>query len=151
MMLKATHALDAEANFVASVRRLHLDLLDEDQQKDRTRAAIEQGTKDIVRLTPDVLFTAPEQILGGLCHWVEYKNTFGFKSNPFLYRKHKAQIRRYVAVFGPGLIVYKLGHEENLFSIEGVQFCREREVLSWIEGEVAARRTAGEICVSSDS
>lgn len=139
MMLKAAHALDAETNFVALVRRLHFDLLDERQQSDRIKAAIEEGIKDIVRLTPDVLFIRPARIFGSLCHWLEYKNTFGFKSNPFLHRKHKAQLCRYVAAFGPGLVVYKLGHEENLFSVEGVQFCREREVLMWIESEVTAR------------
>ena len=57
---------------------------------------------------------------------------FGFKSNPFVQAKHKAQLRRYAEKFGVGMAVYKLGYERDFFSINGVKVQREAEVLQWI-------------------
>ena len=132
MAHKAAHALRAESAFVDQVRRLQPLLQDESQQKERIKAALEDGRSDAIRSTPDILFDHPTNLYGRSCRWVEYKNTFGFKSNPFVHQKHKKQLRKYVATFGPGMVVYKLGFEHGLFQIDGLSCFREQEVIEWI-------------------
>ena len=132
MALKATHALRAERAFTNSVSILQPLLLDESQQQERIKAAIEPGATNFERCTPDILFLSPTWLCDQLCHWIEYTNTFGFKSSPFLYQKHKKQLRRYVAAFGSGMVVFKLGYECGLFAIEVMSYHREEEVLQWI-------------------
>lgn len=133
MAHKAAHALRAESAFVDQVRRLQPSLQDESQQKQRIKAALEDGRSDVVRSTPDIFFDNATNLCGRSCRWVEYKNTFGFKSNPFLHQKHKKQLRRYVATFGPGMVVYKLGFEHGLFQMDELSCFREQEVTQWID------------------
>jgi hypothetical protein len=58
---------------------------------------------------------------------------FGFKANPFVQAKIREQCRRYASLFGPGMIVYRLGFETGLLGgIEGVHVAREREVCLWM-------------------
>lgn len=136
MALKASHALRAGTAFISSVRRLQPLLLDESQQQERIKAAVEQGATNFVKCTPDILFLSPTWLCDQPCHWVEYKNTFGFKSSPFLHLKQKKQLRRYVAAFGSGMVVDKLGYECDLFAIDGLFYFREEEVLRWINSAV---------------
>lgn len=136
MALKAAHALRAESAFVDNVRRLQPLLQDDSEQQEGIRAALEEGRSDVIRCTPDILFDNPTQLCGRSCHWVEYKNTLGFKSNPFLHQKHKKQLRRYVATFGSGMVVYKLGFERDLFHVDGLCCFREQEVTQWIDRAV---------------
>ncbi|TKA74651.1 hypothetical protein B0A55_07965 [Friedmanniomyces simplex] len=110
MAVKFEQALAAEEAFLSHLRATGHQLLDEREQRQQIQVAIENDHPTI-RLTPDVLFQCPETICGQVCHWMEYKNTFGFKSNPFVHAKHKAQLHRYVKSFGEGMVVYKLGHE----------------------------------------
>jgi hypothetical protein len=63
---------------------------------------------------------------------MEHKDTFGFRSNPFVYAKHKAQLHRYVKTFGEGMVVYKLGHERDLFEIEGLHVSRDAKVFEYV-------------------
>lgn len=129
---KAEHARKAEDDFVEQIRQFQPAMLDETEQKQQISAAQEAGNISIVRATPDVLFIRPTEINGIICHWIEYKNSFGFKQNPFVQQKIKKQCRTYASLFGPGIIVYKLGFEELLLNIEGVYTFREREVLLWV-------------------
>lgn len=133
MAVKAAHAATAERTFIESIRRLRPMLLDENEQRQKIGAAMEEGKHDIIKCTPDILFDSPVHLSGFLCHWVEYKNTFGFKQSPFLYRKNKKQLLRYLSTFGPGMVVFKLGFESHLFSIAGLCCFREEEVMRWID------------------
>lgn len=144
MALKAAHATRAESAFVEDLRRLRPMLLDEHEQQQKIRAAIEQGRHDIIKCTPDALFDLPVHFGGFLCHWVEYKNTFGFKQNPFLHRQHKKQLVRYAETFGPGMVVFKLGFESNLFNIAGLCCFREKEARYWVDQAVSAESKANQ-------
>ena len=135
MALKAEQASAAEAGFVAEVKRVLPELSDEQQQKEQIRTAVENGAVAITKSTPDILFTEPTNTCGVMCKWIEYKNMFGFKSNPFVHKKHRAQLRRYVEVFGHGMVVYKLGYESGLFSIAGLKCYREAEILLWLRSK----------------
>jgi hypothetical protein len=129
---KAEHAQKAENDFVEQVRRLQPAMLDETQQKQRILAARESGSPLEIRATPDVLFHEPTEINGAVCHWIEYKNMFGFKQNPFVHSKIEQQCRRYASLFGTGIIVYRLGFEVRLLDVEGVHVMHERDVSFWI-------------------
>ncbi|KAK4549314.1 hypothetical protein LTR86_011336, partial [Recurvomyces mirabilis] len=106
---------------------------DERQQNQRIQAAIDEGIPLSCRLTPDVLFDTPTMVFGHMCHWIEYKNTFGFKSSPYVHSKNKAQYQRYVTQIGDGIVVYKLGFESGLITLPNVQVCREAEAFACID------------------
>jgi hypothetical protein len=89
-----------------------------------------------IRATPDVLFVEPTDINGVVCHWIEYKNMFGFKQNPFVQSKIKQQCRRYALLFGSGIVVYRLGFESSLLNLEGVHVMREQEISLWIRPRI---------------
>lgn len=131
MALKAAHAAAAERAFVDVVRSLNHRLKDEEQQKREINDALERDIAGVIRFTPDIRFVAPTLLCGKACSWVEYKNSFGFKKNPMIHSKHVKQLRRYRSEFGEGMIVYKLGYEQDLFDIDGVSCYREAEVRLW--------------------
>ena len=56
MAVKAEEAAMAEAAFVANLKGYQPQLLDENQQKERVRAALDNGALDVTRYTPDILF-----------------------------------------------------------------------------------------------
>jgi hypothetical protein len=70
-------------------------------------------------------------------NWVEYKNMFGFKSNPYVHGKIKKQLKRYTETFGNGMVVFKLGYESEHLSIEGLKVMREADVLQWVGSQQA--------------
>lgn len=106
--------------------------MNEAEQKQRIRKALDNGFQP-VRSTPDILFLQPVHFHGKECRWIEYKNTFGFKKNPFVHSSHRKQLKRYVQDFGAGIIVYKLGFEEKLLNIEGVDYVGEMDVITWLQ------------------
>lgn len=132
---QARRAEAAEASFIDRLSGANIDLLRERQLKERARAALDAGQDDVVRLTPDALLSRPTLICGEICNWIEYKNTFGFRSSPYIASKNKAQFRKYATTFGPGMVVYKLGFETNHVKIEGVHCSREADVLQWIDDQ----------------
>ena len=68
-----------------------------------------------------------------MCTWLEYKNYFGFRSNPFVASASKKQYQKYAAQIGPGAVVYRLGFESGHVNIDGVMTFREKEVLQDLE------------------
>ncbi|KAK3670784.1 hypothetical protein LTR78_009356 [Recurvomyces mirabilis] len=133
MAAKAEQAKNAEENFLSRLRDAGHRFQDEGQQKQRIQAAIDEGVPLSCRLTPDVLFDTPTMIFGHKCHWAEYKNTFGFKSSPYVHSKNKTQFQRYVTQLGRGIVVYKLGYECGLITLPDLQICREAEALACME------------------
>jgi len=115
-MVRKAEAKRAEDAFVACFKGLGYDYVTEDEQK------------GLSILTPDVRFNEPTFVCGHLCWWVEYKNFFGFRANPYVARSNKKQFRRYAMEIGPGAVVYKLGFETGHVDIEGVKLFREKEV-----------------------
>lgn len=71
-------------------------------------------------MTPDIRFDEPTYILGQLCWWLEFKNHFGFRKNPFVAAKDRRQLLKYATQIGPGAVVYKLGYETSHVNIDGV-------------------------------
>ena len=116
--MKTDKAERAEQHFVAFFTRLGYRFLSEAQQK--------KGFKNV---TPDILFAEPILLCGCLCRWLEFKNFFGFKANPFVASSNKKQLQKYAARLGQGAVVYKLGFETDHLNIEGVNVLREKEVL----------------------
>lgn len=134
---QARRAEAAETSFIDRLSRADTGLLRERQLKERARAALDAGQEGVIRLTPDALLSRPSLICGKVCRWIEYKNTFGFRSSPYVASKNKAQFRKYASTFGSGMVVYKLGFESNHVQIEGVYCFREAEVLQWLDGQAA--------------
>ncbi|RFU24762.1 hypothetical protein B7463_g11576, partial [Scytalidium lignicola] len=114
--LRAAEALLAEQEFCEDFRRLGYDFVNQDQQQGK------------FTITPDLRFNKPTLICGHMCYWLEFKDFFGFRKNPFVENKNKKQLRKYAAEIGPGAIVYKLGFEIGHINIEGVKSLREQEV-----------------------
>ena len=114
---RADKAERAEQHFVAFFTRLGYRFLSEAQQKGFSNA------------TPDILFAEPILICGCLCRWLEFKDFFGFRANPFIAASNKRQLQKYATQFGPGAVVYKLGFETDHLNIECVTAFREKEVL----------------------
>ncbi|KAJ5547544.1 hypothetical protein N7513_004778 [Penicillium frequentans] len=83
MQQKMERAHLQEVAFVDQVRDYGYQLLTESEQK-----------KSQLGSTPDIRFLEPVSIHGNLCHWIEFKNYFGFKSNPFIAAKNKKQLKR---------------------------------------------------------
>lgn len=132
---KAARALRAEVEFVDKVRPFQCKMMDETQQKQRIQDAVNEGSIDAVRMTPDVLFLVPTVIHGVSCNWIEFKNSFGFKSDPFVHRKNRKQYQKYVTALGSGMVVYKLGYESGLLGMNGVACFREAEIVDWIQSQ----------------
>ena len=114
--VKAAEAKFAEDSFCVALSRCGLKYIRESQQQGETS-------------TPDIRFENPTIICGHLCFWLEFKNYFGFRKNPFVASKNKKQFQRYATQIGPGAVVYKLGFETGHVDIDGVMTFREREVL----------------------
>ncbi|ETI26854.1 hypothetical protein G647_10300 [Cladophialophora carrionii CBS 160.54] len=74
--------------------------------------------------TPDMGFTSPVVICGQQCNWVEFKDYFGFPDNPFVARKEKKQLRKYLLAVGQGAVVHTIGFQCGYPNIEGVAVLR---------------------------
>ncbi|KAI7722662.1 hypothetical protein KC353_g310 [Hortaea werneckii] len=135
MATKAAEALAAETAFAVKTRAYQPRSFNETEQRQNIRRAIEAGSADVVRLTPDILFSKVTRLCGFDCMWIEYKNMFGFKSNPFVHKKNKAQLRRYVAALGNGIVVYRLGYESEHLVIDGLKVMREEDLLQWVTSQ----------------
>lgn len=132
MAKKALQALIAETAFIAQLQKFQPLSMTEEQQNESIRIKAEAGSVNLVRATPDLLFTKTTQLCGFRTNWVEYKNMFGFKSNPFVHGKIKKQLKRYTEIYGDGMVVFKLGYESEHLNIEGLRVMREAEVLQWL-------------------
>jgi hypothetical protein len=86
MQQKMERANLQEIAFVNQVRDFGYQILTEKEQR-----------KGQLCSTPDIRFLEPILIDGHLCHWIEFKNYFGFKSNPFIASKNKKQLKRYAS------------------------------------------------------
>lgn len=100
MAMKATQALEAETAFIVQLQRFQPRLLTEKEQNENLRREFEAGSVNIVKSTPDVLFLKATSLCGFEIMWIEYKNMFGFRSNPFVHQKIKKQLKRYLETFG---------------------------------------------------
>lgn len=141
---KARHADAAEKTFVESVLEIDTSLLNQSQQLTRYKATVDEtGLVDTVKVTPDILFSKPTNVCGVLCHWIEYKNTFGFRKSPFVAKKNKKQFQRYATALGSGMVVYKLGYETQHVQIDGVHCFREAEVMGWLQDTIARGGAVG--------
>jgi hypothetical protein len=129
MQQKMERANLQEVAFVNQVRDFGYQILTEKEQR-----------KGQLRSTPDIRFLEPISIDGHLCHWIEFKNYFGFKSNPFIASKNKKQLKRYASEIGSGAVVYKLGFEIDHIVIAGVHSFREAEVLHSLERQSKLRK-----------
>lgn len=137
MAMKALQALEAETAFVVQLQRFQPRSMTEEQQNESIRLKIEAGSANVVKATPDMLFLEPTWLCGHRTNWVEYKNMFGFKSNPYVHSKIKKQLKRYIDTFGNGMVVFKLGYESDHLSIEGLKVRREVDVLQWVVSQQA--------------
>ncbi|KIW36061.1 uncharacterized protein PV06_11641 [Exophiala oligosperma] len=117
-------AQQAEDAFAESLSRQGFVFAREQEQRQQAQ---QMGLP--VPQTPDVRFSARVTICGHPCHWLEFKNYFGFPQNPFLAQNEKRQYKKYVSSFGPGAVVYALGYQKGYPSIEGVGVFRAKEVL----------------------
>ena len=118
---KMEQALLNEVSFIDHLRNFGYSFLTEREQKESQ-----------LYPTPDIRFLEPISIHGHLCHWLEYKNYFGFKSNPFIASKNKKQLKKYASELGPGAVVYKLGFEVDHIVATGICSFREAEVLHFL-------------------
>lgn len=92
-------------------------------------AEIKSVKREHLGPTPDMLLITPILVNGHMCHWIEYKNDFGFRKSPFITSSSRKQFRRYTDNIGPGLVVYRLGFEHGFLNIPGVKFLREAEAV----------------------
>lgn len=132
MARKALQALVAETAFIVQLQKFQPLSMTEGQQNESIRIKSEAGLVNLVKATPDLLFLETTWLCGFRTNWVEYKNMFGFKSNPFVHGKIKKQLKRYTEIYGDGMVVFKLGYESEHLSIEGLRVMREAEVLHWL-------------------
>ncbi len=122
---RTKRALSAEQNFRKHFTELGYQFLDERQQRQQQVGA----------LTPDMLFPRPTLVNGYLCMWLEYKDYFGFRANPYVASHEKKQFRKYITGIGPGAVIYKLGFEVEYPSIEGVEAFREQEAVQSLSSQ----------------
>ncbi|KAK2731312.1 hypothetical protein FQN57_003453 [Myotisia sp. PD_48] len=120
--MKSEQAQLAEMQFTNSIRNLDYEFQTEAEQRDSMTSP-----------TPDIRFLDPVLISGHLCFWLEYKNYFGFRANPFIASQNKKQLKRYTTTIGPGGVVFKLGFEIGHLNIEGVKAFREEELLQCLK------------------
>lgn len=114
---RAARAERAEKHFLANFTRLGYRFLSEVQQK------------ELMTVTPDIRFAEQTLVCGHFCWWLEFKDFFGFRANPFVASQNQKQLKKYAAQIGPGAVVYKLGFETDHMNIDGVHVLREKEVL----------------------
>lgn len=119
MRQKKERALIQETSFIDKMRNFGYQFKTEREQKELRLSP-----------TPDIRFHEPVSVNGHSCHWIEYKNYFGFKANPFITSKNKKQFRKYVSGLGPGAVVYRLGYEIEHIAMIGVETFREAEFLN---------------------
>ncbi|CDM38413.1 Zinc finger, C2H2 [Penicillium roqueforti FM164] len=129
MRQKRERALIQETSFIDRMRDLGYQFRTEREQKELRLSP-----------TPDIRFLEPVSVNGHSCYWIEYKNYFGFKANPFITSKNKKQFRKYVSGLGPGAVVYKLGYEIEHIAMIGVETFREAEFLNNLEQESRLRK-----------
>ncbi|GAA3304362.1 hypothetical protein GCM10020218_103770 [Dactylosporangium vinaceum] len=118
---KMEQALLTEMSFIDQLRHFGYQFMTEREQKESQ-----------LNPTPDIRFIEPIIIHGHLCHWLEYKNYFGFKANPFIASKNKKQLKKYASELGSGAVVYKLGFEIDHIVATGICSFREAEVLHFL-------------------
>lgn len=128
--LSRARAADAEDAFIQGISRSGIRYFTENDQKRSMMAEIESEKRTHFGPTPDVLLATPILISGNMCHWIEYKNDFGFRKSPFVTSSSRKQFQKYVDNIGPGLVVYKLGFEQGFLNMPGVKFLREAEAIS---------------------
>jgi Protein of unknown function TPD sequence-motif len=112
---RTERALRAEETFLKHFTELGYQFLDERQQRQQ-----QVGTS-----SPDILFQRPTVVYGHLCTWLEYKDYFGFRANPYVTSHEKKQFKKYITGIGPGAVVYRLGFEVGHL----VEAFREQEVV----------------------
>ncbi|KAG9230854.1 hypothetical protein BJ875DRAFT_138783 [Amylocarpus encephaloides] len=122
--VKAAKAKFAEDSFCAELARLGYKFRRESQQEGEA-------------LTPDIRFEEPIYVFGQLCWWLEFKNYFGFRKNPYVAVKDRRQFLKYATQIGSGAVVYKLGYETSHVNIDGVVTFREKEVLQGLRLQTA--------------
>ncbi|OBT43328.1 hypothetical protein VE00_06922 [Pseudogymnoascus sp. WSF 3629] len=122
-IVRQAEAKSAEDAFVAGFDRLAYDYVTEDEQK------------SLSTLNPDIRFSKLTVVCGHLYLWLEYKDFFGFRANPYVARSNKKQFRKYAIEIGPGAVVYKLGFEIGHVDIEGVRLFHEEEVGRYLISE----------------
>jgi hypothetical protein len=137
---RTERASQAEKAFVNRVRAYQHNMMDEMQQKQNMRHLAHNKVVQKTKITPDILFDSPTIVHGVLCHWIEYKDTFGFKQNPFMHKQHVKQLRKYAMTLGSGIVVYSLEFESELLCIEKVTCFREAEVIDWLDSQISKRR-----------
>jgi hypothetical protein len=121
---RAARAQLFEDAFVEHFRQRGYRFLREVEQREQAKV-----TCSMSRATPDICFSSPVFLCGQLCYWVEYKHYFGFPKNPFVARKEKQQVQRYLTALGPGAIVFELGFQSGHLKRDGVGVFRAKEVL----------------------
>lgn len=131
----------AEDEFINNLRKKGFLFLTEKEQRNGKEAEEEKGEKkrkkkkkqQMSAPTPDVRFKTSVNISGHTCLWLEYKNFFGFRKNPFVARNNRKQLTRYATEIGPGAVVYRLGYETGHLNIEGVRVFRESDLLEQLQ------------------
>ncbi|KAL1881700.1 hypothetical protein Plec18167_003299 [Paecilomyces lecythidis] len=131
----------AEDEFLNNLRKKGFLFLTEKEQRNGKEAEEEKGEKkrkkkkkqQMSAPTPDVRFKTSVNISGHTCLWLEYKNFFGFRKNPFVARNNRKQLTRYTTEIGPGAVVYRLGYETGHLNIEGVRVFRESDLLERLQ------------------
>ncbi|KAL1854636.1 hypothetical protein Plec18170_004727 [Paecilomyces lecythidis] len=132
----------AEDEFLNNLRKKGFLFLTEKEQRNGKEAEEEKGEKkrkkkkkkqQMSAPTPDVRFKPSVNISGHTCLWLEYKNFFGFRKNPFVARNNRKQLTRYATEIGPGAVVYRLGYETGHLNIEGVRVFRESDLLEQLQ------------------
>ncbi|KMW67856.1 uncharacterized protein BDCG_17882 [Blastomyces dermatitidis ER-3] len=123
--MKEEQARLAETEFTNTIRNLGYVFQTEAEQKE-----------SMISPTPDVRFLDPIPISGHLCFWLEYKNYFGFKANPFIASQNKTQLKKYIAKIGPGGVVFRLGFETDHLNIKGVKAFHEEDLLQCLRASI---------------
>ena len=76
-----------------------------------------------------------------LCHWTEYKHSFGFRSDSFMHKQDYKRYRRWAETVGGGIVVHKVGHQVDLLHSVGVVCFREAEFLESIERQLVFKES----------
>ena len=114
----------AEDQFIEEFGKLGYQYSREAEQ----RANCQNGNTNM-RATPDILFQNPVIVYGHTCHWIEFKDYFGFPQNPFVAASEKRQVRKYIGQLGTGMLVYAAGYQTCHLQIAGLKVARAVEVV----------------------
>ena len=71
-----------------------------------------QAEELLCALTPDILFFKPLVLFSFEFNWIEVKTDIVDKKS-FLFKKTKKQIKKYLRIFGKGILLYYYGTEKN--------------------------------------